>query len=154
MQWSKLKSRIESFICPELKNRIDFHLTGYRKSHDGADKVWVLVDGEKVFSFKYYAFEFAEREAYYDLQMSESEAKERLWKNEIHSPKNFGDAAREYLNLSLKEALESPNDIVKAFAVIDKRVGKGTLAKLEIPDSAHTLVKIFYRLRAESWKEK
>jgi hypothetical protein len=154
MQWSKLKSRLKNFICPELKDRIDFHLTGYRKSHDGADKVWIVVDGEKVFSFEYYAFEFAEREAYHDLKMNEPQAKEWLRKNEIHRPKDFGDAAREYLNLSVKEALESPNDIVKAFAVIDKRVGKRTLERLEIPDSAHALVKIFYRLRLASLKEK
>jgi len=154
MQWSKLKSRVENFICPELRGRIDFHLTSYRQSHDGADKVWIVVDGEKVFSFKYYAFEAAEREAYNGLKMNQAQAKERLWKNEIHSPKNFGDAVREYLSLSVKEALQSPNDIIKAFAVIDKRVGKRTLERLEIPDSAHTLVKIFYRLRCESLKEK
>lgn len=154
MQWSKLKSRLENFICPELKDRIDFHLTGYRKSHDGADKVWILVDGEKVFSFKYYPYEFAEREAYSHLKMNPQQAEEWLRENEIHNPKNFGDAAREYLNLSAKEALASPNDIIKAFGIIDKRIGKRTLEKLEIPDSAHTLMKIFYRLRCEALKKK
>ncbi len=62
MQWSKLKSRVKDFICPELKDRIDFHLTSYRGSHDGADKVWITVDGQRVFGCKHYPYERAEAE--------------------------------------------------------------------------------------------
>lgn len=65
MPWSKLKSRVQDLISPELKKRIYFHVTSYRKSHDGADKVWILIDGVKIFSCNYYHSERATAEAFY-----------------------------------------------------------------------------------------
>jgi hypothetical protein len=148
MQWSKLKSRIRDFICPELKDRINFHLTSYRESHDGADKVWILVDGEKIFSFSHYPYEWAEAE-FYHKGLDTGQVREVLQTNEIHRPKDFGDAMREYLDLPISEALESSNPIIKAFALIDRRTGKRTVEKIDISDSEHTLVKTFYELRRE-----
>jgi len=48
--------------------------------------------------------------------------------------------------LPLSEALESSNPIIKAFALIDRRVGKRTIDKIEISDSEYTPVKAFYEL--------
>jgi hypothetical protein len=146
MQWSKLKSRVKSFICPELRDRIDFHLTSYRESHDGADKVWITVDGQRVFSCKHYPHKWAEAEAYYGGLRGE-QVKSLLREKEIHGPKDFGDAMRAYLDMPVREALKSTDPLVKAFALVDRRVGKRTLEKLEISESEHTLVKAFYALR-------
>src|SRR6185369_15764765 len=63
MQWSKLKARVKERICPELRDRVDFHLTSYRRSHDEADKVWITIDGELIFKIKHYAYERARWEA-------------------------------------------------------------------------------------------
>ena len=149
MQWSKLKTRVKDFICPELKDRIDFHLTSYRKSHDGADKVWITIDGEKIFSCKHYPHEWAEINAY-RVGLHGEQVKSLLDEIEIHSPRNFGEAMRVYLDLPIHEALESSNPLVKAFAIVDRRVGKRTLAKIEISESEHSLVKRFYELRCAS----
>ena len=149
MQWSKLKSRVKSFICPELRDRIDFHLTSYRESHDGADKVWITVDGQRVFSCKHYSYECAEAEAYHGGLRGE-QVKELMQAKEIHRPKDFGEAMRAYLDMPIAEAVKSPDPLVRAFALVDRRLGKRTLAKLEIPDSEHTLVKALYELRLAS----
>ncbi len=149
MQWSKLKTRVKDFICPELKDRIDFYVTSYRESHDGADKVWVTVDGEKIFSCKYYPHEWAESDAY-STGLRGEEIESLLMKEEIHSPRDFGDAMRVYLDLPIDEALESSDPLVKAFAIVDRRVGKRRLAKLAISESEHSLVKRFYELRYAS----
>ena len=146
MQWSKLKSRVKSFICPELKDRIDFHLTSYRESHDGADKVWITVDGQRVLSCKHYPREWAEAEAYYGGLRGE-QVTDLLKAREIHGPGDFGNAMRAYLSLPVGEALKSSDPLVRAFALVDRRVGKRTLEKLEISDVEHTLVKAFYELR-------
>ena len=130
MQWSKLKSRVKDFICPELRNRIDFHLTSYRGSHDGADKVWITVDGKRIFSGKHYQREWAEATAY-ESGLSRNEIKPALATVEIHGPRDFGDAMRSYLDMPVTDALKSPDPIVQAFAIVDRRVGKRTLAKLE-----------------------
>jgi hypothetical protein len=146
MQWSKLKTRIREFICPELSNRVDFHLTSYRESHDGADKVWITVDGLRVLSCKHYRHEWARLDAYYDGLRGE-QIESLLRGKEIHSPNDFGDAMRAYLDLPIGDALKSGNPLIKAFAIIDRRVGRRTLEKLEIDDSEHSLVKTFYELR-------
>src|SRR5688572_18906108 len=98
MLWSKLKSRVKGFICPELRDRIDFHLTSYRESHDGADKVWITVDGKRVFSCKHYPFEWAEAEAHY-RGLRVEQVQSLLREKEIHRPKDFGDAMRAYLGM-------------------------------------------------------
>ncbi|HEX8491386.1 MAG TPA: hypothetical protein VF658_00965 [Pyrinomonadaceae bacterium] len=149
MQWSKLKTRVKAFICPRLKDRIDFHITSYRESHDGADKVWITVDGEKIFSCQHYPHERAEAEAYW-AGLSEEEVKSQLAQEEIHSPRNFGEAMRVYLDSPIHEALQSFDPLVKAFAIVDRRVGERTLSKLKISDSEHSLVKAFHELRCAS----
>lgn len=149
MQWSKLKARVKDFICPELRDRIDFHLTSYRESHDGADKVWITVDGKRVFNCKHYPYEWAEAEAYHGGLRGE-QVKKLLREKEIQRPKDFGDAMRAYLDLPITEAVKSSDPLVKAFALVDRRLGKRALAKLEISDSEHTLVKVFYQLRLAS----
>jgi hypothetical protein len=143
MQWSKLKARFKALICPELSDRIDFHLTSYRRSHDGADKVWVTVDGHRVFDCKHYRYEAAEANAY-SIGLRNQELKTRLRDQEIHSPAEFGSAIKLYPSLSIDEALASDNPIIKAF---DRRFGKKKLAMLELSDSEHSLVKTFYSLR-------
>ncbi len=146
MQWSKLKSKVKEMLCPELKDRVDFYLTSYRKSHDEADKVWITVDKQKVFSCKYYPYQWAESEAYYD-GLNQEEAKKLLSSNEIHNPKGFGDAMRNYLSLPIRKALQSSNPLIRAFAIIDRRIGKRTINSMKVSDSEHTLIKKFYNLR-------
>lgn len=147
MQWSKLKSRVRDFICSELKGRIDFHLTSYRKSHDGADKIWITIDGERIFSFKHYPFEFGERELVWFKGKSLEEASDLLSEKKIHKPEDFGDAMRIYLDTPIEKALQSANPFIKAFAIVDRRIGKRTVKKMRISDSDHTLVKTFFDLR-------
>ena len=115
MQWSKLKSRIKSLIAPQLRDRIDFHLTSYRNSHDGADKVWITIDGQRIFDCKHYPYELASDLAYADGLRGE-EIKSVLGDVGIHGPKDFGYAMRAYLDMSVGDALQSPDPIVQAFA--------------------------------------
>ena len=146
MQWSKLKSRINGLICPDLRSRIDFHVTSYRASHDGADKVWITIDHERVFSCKHYPYERAERQAYYD-GLEDTQLKQVLREKEIHSPDDFGNSMRAYLDMPIEKAFASEDPLIRAFSLIDRRLGKRPLESLEIADSEHTLVKAFYRLR-------
>ena len=149
MQWSKLKSRVKQRICPELRNRIDFHLTSYRASHDGADKVWITVDGKRVFTCKHYTCEWAETTAY-RCGLEREQVKSVLREVEIHGPGDFGNAMRAYLDLPVAVALKSPDPLLQAFAIVDRRLGKRTLAKIEPAACQHRLVKAFYQLRCGS----
>ena len=146
MQWSKLKSRMKDRICPELRYRIDFHVTSYRRSHDGADKIWITCDGETVFSYKYYHHERATAEAFF-CGLTGDAIGSMLRELEIHSPEDLGNAMRSYLDLSIQDALASPNALIRALAMIDRRLGHRRLAKVQIADTEHHLVKTFHALR-------
>jgi len=57
---------------------------------------------------------------------------------------------RAYLDMPISDALKSSDPFIKAFALVDRRVGRRTLAALELSESEHTLVKAFYELRLAS----
>jgi len=146
MQWSKLKTRIKALICPELSKRLDFHITSYRESHDGVEKAWVTLDGEKIFNCGHYAYEFTYAEGYYSGLVG-SELVSWLEGQEIHSPKYLVESLRAYLDTSIEDALQSTNPFIKALAIIDRRVGKRRLDQMKVEESEHSLVKRFYELR-------
>lgn len=157
MQWSKLKTRVKGFICPELKDSIDFHVTRYRKAHSWISESWITVNGEKIFDCgsRTYAREAAyewlsSKESISDLEGLDLNMQEILKRREIHEPQHMGEAMRAYLDLSINEALKSDNPFIKALAIVDRRVGKRTIEKLEIDNAEHSLVKAFYELRCAS----
>ncbi len=108
--------------------------------------MWIIVDGQRVFSFDHYPFERAEAEAYYD-GLGTEQVKESLRRSEIHSPTDFGDAMREYLDAPINQALESSNPVIKAFALVDRRTGRRAIDKMQLTEFEHSLVKAFYELR-------
>jgi hypothetical protein len=146
MQWSKLKTRFRAFICDELRDRIDIHVTSYRESHDGAGVIWVTLDGKKLVDFEHYRFEFAEREGYH-IGLQSEQLEQWLSTQEIHGPRSIGTAMRTYLDMSINEALTSPDPFHRAFAMIDRRLGKRTLEKLNIGKSEHSLISALFELR-------
>lgn len=149
MQWSKLKARVKDLICPELSGRIDFHLTSYRKSHDEADKVWITIDGRRAFCCKHYPH-YRAKVAAYQCGLTGEAVNSVLREVEIFHPKDFGDATRAYLDMPVRDALKSPDPFIKAFAIVDRRVGSRTLKELELSKTEHTPVKAFYELRLAS----
>jgi hypothetical protein len=95
---------------------------------------------------KHYQSEWEKAEAY-NNGLRGQRVKDFLKAQEIHEPRDFGDAMRAYLEMPVNEALKSADPLVKAFALVDRRVGKRTVEKIEISDSEHTLVRAFYELR-------
>lgn len=146
MQWSKLKTRLKSLIHPDLSSRIDFHITSFRQSHDGVDKVWITLDGIQIFSCGHYDFEFAEREGYH-RGLSSQEVARWLEGQGICSPQQIVGAMRAYLDMAIEDAWRSDDPFISALAVLDRRVGKSRLAAMPPEESAHSLVKQFYELR-------
>lgn len=162
MQWSKLKARAKSFIVPSLRERIDFHVTSYRQSHDEAEKAWVTMDGTQVFTASWYRHQFAVAKrtkagtlardgrgrTYRDPALLECVTEpEHL---EQHLPQQFGDALRSYLSIPVADALTSEDPFIRAMAMIDKRVGQERLRKHRPKSDDHSLVWLFYDLRAQS----
>jgi hypothetical protein len=162
MQWSKLKTRAKSFIVPSLRKRIDFHVTSYRRSHDEAEKAWVTLDGEQVFTASWYRHQYAGakrttsgtlardgqgrpiRDPAMPVRAIEPE------ELELHQPQQFGDALRLYLDIPVADALKSRDPFIRAMAMIDRRVGGDRLRKHKPRTGDHSLVRLFYDLRVQS----
>ena len=53
------KNRVKSFIAPDLRKRVDFHVTSYRRSHDEAEEAWLTIDGEIAFVASWYRHQWA-----------------------------------------------------------------------------------------------
>jgi hypothetical protein len=54
---------------------------------------------------------------------------------------------RSYLNMPVTVALTSYDPLIQAFAIVDRRIGKRSLAKLDLSNCEHVLVKAFFELR-------
>ena len=68
-----------------------------------------------------------------------------------YDDKEFCEALEAYRNQDIQESIYSINPIVRMFAILDRRVGKRTLAKIKNEVAASPdWVKQFYSLRCEA----
>ncbi|ULO08515.1 hypothetical protein H1230_06825 [Paenibacillus sp. 19GGS1-52] len=163
MKWSKLRVNLKSFIIPELRDRIDFHLTCYHDAHDNYGEVWVTVDGEKIFGGGYYHWYVTpllpELLSTFEIQHGfqgdfykakiENKNVEEIMNLGIHETSHITDNLFNYLNTPFEECINSNNPIYKAFSIIDRRLGKRRFKNIQIEDPAHPLVSALYKLRSE-----
>jgi hypothetical protein len=150
---------VRSFIVPELRDRIDFHVTSYRWSHDEAEKLWVTLDGEQIFVASWYHHQFAGAKRTPSGTLARDGRGRpvrdpaipawvtRAEELELHQPQEFGNAMSAYLDLSIDEALNSPDPFVAALAMIDRRAGRIRLAKAKERVQEHSLIRVLYELR-------
>ncbi len=63
----------------------------------------------------------------------------------------FHNAIEEYLNQPIEKSINSDNPFIRMFAILDRRVGKGTLNKLKVNiDKEPKWLQQFYLLRLET----
>jgi len=140
-------------ICSELRQRIDFHVTSYRHSHDEAEKAWITIDGERVLTASWYQHQWLgwARDAKGRLDHRGNVATEvDKLRDEVHLPQEVGRALRAYLDMPIEQALESSNPFIRALSIVDRRTGKRTLETMQLSESDHPLVREFYRLRTQT----
>ena len=160
MQWSKIRSRLQSNLAPEVRGRVDFHLTNYRKHTRHTHELWISVDQERVFSASYCKNLIAEYglarctglTAYGGTREAKA-ATDILSKRGIHDAADVVSSIRTYLDLHPQIALTSSDPILRGLAMLDKRIGKRTLKDLEVEDDEHPLVQRLYRVRVESLEQ-
>jgi hypothetical protein len=153
MQWSKLKKMIEERICDSLKDAVDLHATSYRDTYNVTGRYWITVDGERVFS----AYTARDSGAYWETASSgaidlgdettDGVARERPELSGRDAHHRFTETLERYLSLSIDDALSDPNELIRALAMIDRRLGTRRLRSMEIADDEHPLVRYMYELR-------
>jgi len=70
-----------------------------------------------------------------------------LTRAEIHDASITVYTFREYLDSDPQDALVSTDPVLKSLAIIDRRIGQRTLARLRVGKREHSLVRKFYTLR-------
>lgn len=176
MQWSKLKAKLEGFLCDKLKGRIQLHATVYRKYHDSPGRVWIAFDKKEILSASDISYAVQHEKLYqrikdekelksipYDsdwkvmfnsqdrkeLLKASDAAEEMMINQSIFESYHLYEAFLSYGSLSIEEALNSENIIIRAFSMFDRRLGKRRLLKLNFPQDTHPLIIEFYKLRCE-----
>lgn len=164
-QWSKVKKKLESFLCDSLKDRVNFIVTNYRKTHDQLGRAFITVDKKEVLNMCTITTEMALyrkiREIKKERQLSSDDSSQNLeiWeiahetvkKEVILAQYDFFDAVEKYFQLSIGNVLQSENMIIKILGLLDRRVGKRTLKSLkESMQQEKEIVQYFYRLRCEA----
>ncbi len=158
MKWSKLRKELKDRLADNLKDRLDYHLTTYKNSTGYLGRAWITYDGKEILNFsnqdtwneyKSYSNELAETHyvSHEEIKMDERNDGNIMEKGEF-SKYDFAENAFRFLNLNVQEAVKSPNPILKALAVVDKRIGKRTLNELNKSES-HPMIKHLIELRTE-----
>lgn len=167
MKWSKLKKEVENFFCEELKDRVNIYFTKYRAEHEPESRFWITLDGKEIISVselkwvnEYYGLanelrkiddckdykDEKQKEGYYRAY---NDAEKILNTKGMLSDFEFRDSLKAYLSVSFDEALNSANPIIKALAMIDKRLSKRRLKEIQLSENEHRLVKELYNLRCD-----
>jgi hypothetical protein len=136
---------------------VDFHLTNYREYGSRGHEVWITVDGQRVFSASYCDYMISENVLQHKkglrtfAQGKEGKvAHDVLTRAEIHDASITVYTFREYLDSDPQDALASTDPVLKSLAIIDRRIGQRTLAKLKVGKREHSLVRKFYTLRRDA----
>lgn len=176
LQWSKTKSTLESFLCDKLKGRIKIFATVYRKSHDGPARVWMTLDKKEIVNASDVTYAVRHEELYKQLKQDQNvkeipyhsdwgvmfhskerqelvkashEAEEIMKNQNVFNSYHLYSAFMDYCSLSIEQALNSENVMIRAYAMLDRRVGKRRLKELTLNEATHPLIVDFYYIRCE-----
>lgn len=135
--WQDLNKRLEERLCEPLRGRISYFLTRYHKVHDSYGRASIRLDGKELVCFSWTEMirqdnetnEIWKETGVWDY---DDPALKEKWNREgTFSDWDFLEAATDYLETGIGDALMSDNPLVRIFAVLDRRVGKRTLEKIK-----------------------
>ncbi|MGE7687519.1 SF0329 family protein [Peribacillus simplex] len=164
-KWSKAKKRLSSFLCEPLRSRVDFQVINYRKAHDQLGRAVITVDKVEILSMCTIT---AEREEFYrerDIRAKsnqyndddvtgnlalQDQAHKMLKADGIYGQYDFFFALEKYFNSPIEELLKSSDALIRILCLLDRRIGKRTLLKMEETIlKEHELIQYFYKLRCD-----
>lgn len=127
-------------------------MAGYRKAYEGRGRAWLTFDGREVASFCDFEFENAwrdagRREGAIGRPFTDS-ANATIRAAGVRHKADLLDALGTCIGSSIEQLLASPDPLVRALAMLDRRLGKRRLASLDVR-SEHPLVAELHRLRCE-----
>jgi hypothetical protein len=155
MRWSKLKQLIEQRFAESVSGHVELFVTRYKDSHDEAGRWALRIGGKEVGGIGDYSSEGR----FWDLKET-GEFSDKYCRdiNKVqteagsHDLVLFNDSLYNYLNLTINDAIQSKDIVIKSLAMLDKRLGKRRLREIVIDESWYPLVKECFNYRCEMEK--
>jgi hypothetical protein len=167
MRWSQLKQRVEANFAPRVRGRVELFQTRYRHAADSFGEAWIVVDGERQYSWgdiNFIRAEAAGYRAHYARTESADVPREAVWDASRHVQEELEsrgipmrwileDLLVESLSLGIKRMLTHRSPILRGLAVLDRGCGKRRLAELDAR-SEHPFVRgvLEFRRAAEGMR--
>ena len=137
--WAGLNKWLNGCLCNVLKDRITYFLTRYHKVHDAYGRAAILLDGKELVCFSWieqYRQEQAVSEKYAEDPNKDwfglyAEMKPEWDESCTYCEWNFLQAVLAFRNMSIQDAIDSEDYIIKILAIMDQRVGKRTLQRIK-----------------------
>lgn len=175
--WSSIRKQLEQdLLCEKLRGRVQYFFTHYRKSHDEEARVCVRVDGKEYVmgnAYNYYVkgyahlqnemkqvmqipmrvWDFDENIFKYDEENTavEEYIKKRQIFDGAFSAYQIMKSIEDFLQMNIDDAIQSDNLILKMLALLDRRIGKRRLQKMEEEmERQPDWLRFFYELRMEA----
>ena len=149
--WKGMKKKLEQdLLCESLRGRVSYHFTKYSRYGSSGNCASVSLDGQplKKFGFMYAdaqlrkAGVLSEGQHVWDIELTERDEYED-W--------DFSHALNTYRNQPVEMSVASNNPIIRMFAIVDRRIGKRTLARIrETVDEQPQWLKRLYIARMEA----
>ncbi|MDE6733773.1 MAG: hypothetical protein K2J77_12980 [Oscillospiraceae bacterium] len=159
--WKYLNKTLCDRLCDGLRGRITYFLTRYHTVHNAYGRAAIRLDGKEIAEFMWinmYIEEGEESKLWEKNAPAEEFRKmhRELAEKGILSEWDFLQAAVDFLQMPIADALSSENYLVKILAIMDRRVGKRTLQKLAEDGEYKSYpewVRQFYELRLILWEK-
>ncbi|WP_042472994.1 SF0329 family protein [Bacillus ndiopicus] len=172
MRFSQYQQKFESLLANSLKGKVKLYGTVHRKAHDQPGKLWITYNKQEILRADDLAFQvhvnrhyaeqskslpkisfnedweamFSSKERQQLVQLHDN-LEQQAMNNMLFPAWELYSALKTLYTLSIEEALHNANPLVQALAMLDRRVGKRRLAKLEIQ---HPIVCQFHTLRCQA----
>jgi hypothetical protein len=165
MPWRQLTTALRERVAPSVRDRIALHQARYRYTREEVGRVWLTIDGREVIQFD--TSSYVRRRALLGAELQAANGEGAGVIRTGHGEYRSADeAARDilrrageyddycaladleaYLSLPIEDALRSSSPLLRALAVVDRRVGKRRLRALAPLDREHPLVRELHALR-------
>ena len=154
--WSGLNQQLHECLCDALKNRVSYFLTRYHEVHNSYGRAAIKLDGRELVVFSWinaYKQEWDTHEHWEKTGVWDDSAPalQDQWEREgTLSEWDFLQAATEFLQMPISDALASENALIRVFAILDRRVGRRRIQQIQdsgMYKAYPEWVQQFYRLR-------
>lgn len=149
MRWSKLRKLVKDRFAPEVRDRLDINSAAYGACTCG--HAWLTWDGEVIANFCTRAY--GNVGGYLpDAAPRPPGPSELVGYGEFSRQDAYHACWALVHDFSVDEALFDDDPLVRTLAIVDARLGKRRLAKID-PDGLHPLARHMWALRLEAGRK-